>query len=82
MAAATPGSFVYGSLPFPVTLNANTLYYILTQETAGGDQWYDYNTTVQTTSVAGVVAAAYNSGSSYVAPGTSGQTYGPVSFQY
>ncbi len=82
VAGGTQGAFVYTSLGSPVTLNANTSYYVITQETQGGDQWYDYNTAVQTTSVATVSSAVYNSGSSYIAPGSIGQTYGPVDFVY
>jgi len=36
------GQFKYATLASPVTLAANTRYYLLSQETAGGDQWYDY----------------------------------------
>ncbi len=82
IADGTPGTFVYVALVSPVTLNANTSYYVVTQETQGGDQWYDYNTTVQTTSVATVTSAVYSSGSLYFAPGSIGQSYGPVDFLY
>ncbi|MBL9156454.1 MAG: fibronectin type III domain-containing protein [Verrucomicrobiales bacterium] len=40
-AGAPAGQMVYGSLPALVTLAANSRYYLLSQETAGGDQWYD-----------------------------------------
>ncbi|MBV9746513.1 MAG: immunoglobulin domain-containing protein, partial [Acidobacteriia bacterium] len=82
MTGATPGYFVYQALPSPVTLNAYATYYFLTQETQGADQWYDYNTTVQTTTAASVTAAVYSYGPSYVTTGYPGQTYGPVDFQY
>ncbi len=77
----TIGSFVYGNLTSPVTLSANTAYYVLTQETVGGDQWYDNDTTVQTASVATVDFAAYSSGASYLTD-WSNREYGPVDFVY
>ena len=43
-AGASSGQFQYTSLAAPITLAANTSYYLLSQETAGGDQWYDYAT--------------------------------------
>ena len=64
-----------------ITLSANTSYYILTQETAGGDEWYDWDTTAQTTSVAGLVASEYGLPYSSIS-GSSGHLYGPVDFQY
>ncbi|HLG98152.1 MAG TPA: N,N-dimethylformamidase beta subunit family domain-containing protein [Bryobacteraceae bacterium] len=81
-AAATAGGFAFSNLAAGVTLNANGLYYVLTQEALGGDQWYDYDTTVQTTGAAAVTSAVYGSGSGYVIVGSSGHAYGPVDFQY
>ena len=82
VSGGTAGTFVYSSLASPVTLSANTSYYVVSQETLGGDQWYDYNTTVQTTSVAAVSSAVYSGTSSYITPGSWWQTYGPVNFLY
>ena len=82
VATGTAGTFAYVALASPITLNANTSYYIVSQETQGGDQWYDYNTIVQTTTVAAVSSAVYGNGSSYTAPGSTGQTYGPLDFLY
>ncbi len=78
----TPGTFAYATLSSPLTLSANTAYYVVTQETFGGDSWYDYNSSVQTTSVATATSAVYSSGASYVALGGPGQAYGPVDFVY
>jgi hypothetical protein len=80
--AGTPGTFAYATLSSPVTLSANTAYYVVTQETFGGDSWYDFNSSVQTTSAATATSAVYSSGSSYVTLGSAGQTYGPVDFVY
>ena len=41
-AGAPTGQFQYTPLATAVTLAANTSYYLLSQETAGGDQWYDF----------------------------------------
>jgi len=82
-ATAADGEFVYGVLENPVTLSANTDYYVVSQEVAGGDHWYDLNTTVQTTGVASVTSAVYGDGvSSYTRAGGQGQTYGPVDVLY
>ncbi|MBV9745880.1 MAG: hypothetical protein JO099_19120 [Acidobacteriia bacterium] len=81
--SGSPGNFAYTPLSSPVTLNANTVYYVVTQEVAGGDVWCDYNgTIVQTTNAATVTSAVYSSGSAYIVTGGSGQTYGPVDFRY
>jgi hypothetical protein len=82
VATGTPGTFAYATLSSPVTLSANTAYYVVTQETFGGDPWYDYDSSVQTTSAATVTSAVYSSGSSYVTLGSTAHTYGPVSLQY
>ena len=83
VAGGTAGTFVYAALAAPVTLSANTAYYILSQETQGGDQWYDLNTTALTTTDATLAAAAYGTGSSYApVSATAGHTYVPVNFQY
>jgi hypothetical protein len=36
------GQFEYVSLATAVTFAANTSYYLLSEEMAGGDQWYDF----------------------------------------
>jgi hypothetical protein len=82
-ASGTTGTFNYGSLASPVTLGANTTYYILSQETLGGDQWYDSNTTAQITSDATLAGAVWGTGSPYaLVAGTAGQMYVPVNFEY
>ncbi|HLG98216.1 MAG TPA: hypothetical protein VKX49_18005 [Bryobacteraceae bacterium] len=76
------GAFAYANLANPVVLNAGALYYLVSQESAGGDQWYDHDTTLQTKTIASVTNAVYTSGSSYVLTGNPGQSYVPVDFQY
>ena len=79
---ATAGSFIYGALPSAVILQPNTSYYILTQETFAGDQWYDLNTTVSANSEATITAPVYSLGSGYIfVGGMPGHSYGPVDFQ-
>jgi hypothetical protein len=83
LGGATPGSFVYGTLPSPVTLQANTTYYILSQEIQGADFWYDLNTAVQTSSDAALNGPAYGAGSPFVLmPNLAGHMYVPVDFKY
>ena len=81
-AGGTAGSFVYGNLASPVTLNANGVYYLLTLETFGADQWYDYDSSVQSTTVAAVTSAVYGGGPPYVTIGAAGRSYAPLDFQY
>lgn len=76
------GQFVYAGLPSSVVLNANTTYFVLSQEASGNDFWYDYNTVVQTTSAATATSAVYGTGAPYTSIGTPGQTYVPVDFLY
>src|SRR5215472_3042993 len=56
----TPGSFACTNLANGITLNANSSYMVLSQETAGGDTWVDYDTTVTNTSDAAITNAAYS----------------------
>ena len=76
----SPGTFVYSNLLAPVTLQANTNYYIVSLETSGADSWYDKNTTEQTTNVGTIAAAVY--GTPYIVAGSVGNTFGPLDFKY
>ncbi len=82
MSGGTPGSFVYGNLASPVTLNAGATYYVLSQETSSGDQWYDVNSTIQTTGIASELSAVYFYNGSYITLGSAGHTYVPLDFTY
>ncbi len=83
MSGGTAGSFVYASLPAAVTLDANSTYYIVSQETSGGDQWYDFNTTIATTNVAAAKTSVYSyDGATYIVIGPPNQSYGPVNLVY
>jgi len=50
--SAASGQYIYGHLPFPVMLSANTTYYLISTESGGGDTFYT-NTAV--TPVAGLL---------------------------
>jgi RHS repeat-associated protein len=83
MAGGTHGQFKYAPLAAPVTLAANTSYYVLSTETAGGDVWYDYSgTTLTTTGAASVNNGAYGDGVNWGPAGGAGNCYVPVDFQY
>lgn len=92
---AKVGKFVKGLFvdpitltPKPITLTANTEYYIVSSETAGADQWADHITqgnltTVGTTGDAVVESAVFGDGiATYTRAGNPGQTLGPVNVLY
>jgi hypothetical protein len=72
MTGGTNGVFKYVNLPTPITLGANTSYYVVSQETKNKDSWYDSDTTVATTSLATVNGRVTSSN------GTSWSTAGAV----
>ncbi|MBZ5583903.1 MAG: putative Ig domain-containing protein [Acidobacteriia bacterium] len=81
MAAPASSSFVYADLPAPATLNAGQAYYVVTQESPGGDSLYEATATVQTTSAATVIGpVSYRRSWSVTAAPSC--TYGPVDFKY
>lgn len=78
-----PGQFSYGNLSTPVTLSAGTTYWILSQETFGGDTWYDWNTNVTTTGVASDIGAVWGSGPGDWHPfSVNNCSFVPVDFKY
>jgi hypothetical protein len=84
MSGETAGDFTYATLSSPVVLAAGSSYYLVSQETFGGDQYYGAeDTTVTTTAVATEVSGVYGAGGgAWSFNGDAGQTYGPVDFQY
>jgi hypothetical protein len=75
----TSNDFVYGILPAPIVLAANAGYYVVTHETAGGDQWFNNDTTVVTAAVASVTSAVFSDEvSPFVRDLAPGHSYGPV----
>jgi hypothetical protein len=82
LAGGTAGQFSYAALGSPVTLAANTAYYLVSAETSGGDPWYDLDTTITSTSVGSNNGPVYGSGSWTVIGSLAGQAYVPVNFKY
>lgn len=81
---ATAGQFKYEALASPVTLAANTAYYVVSQETSGADSWYDLNTLVTPTPAGSIIGPAWSGGgTSYTYySGSPNQSYVPVNFKY
>jgi hypothetical protein len=82
MVGGTNGEFKYVSLSSAVTLDANTNYYVVSEEANGMDQWYDSNTEVAPREVATVSGRVSSSnGTTWDTSGaTPGTSYGPVDF--
>ncbi len=79
MAGCTPGQFVYSSIT-PITLAAGASYYLASQETQGGDRWYDQGS-ISTKTDAVVKSAAYLYNGTWY-PAGAAYTYVPPNFQY
>ena len=83
MAAGTASNgFKYVTLAAPVTLAANTAYYVASQETNGGDQWYDSNTVLTTTNIGVVNNAVQKPNNNWQSAGSTNNSFGPVDFKY
>lgn len=81
LAGCTPGQFVYSPVA-PFSLLPGVSYYLVSQETSGGDRWYDIGA-VSGTAFAAVNSAVYSTnGSNWIVAGGSNTSYVPVSFQY
>jgi hypothetical protein len=78
---ATAGTFKYVALGSPVTLAANTSYYLLSSEGHGADRWYDDNTTLATNQIAVINDSEYYNGT-YNNNMTVGHSYVPLDFIY
>ncbi len=84
MSGCTVNQFKYAQLSSPVTLSANTNYYVVSYE-VGGDLFHDWTGTwLTTSSVASVTAAVYTTdgGQTWGTPTGSGNSYVPVGFEY
>ncbi len=80
---APSGAFIYASLSSPVVLAAGQHYYVMSTEAVGGDQWYDYETVLTTTTAATVMNIAYIDATGACNAGaSSGHSYGFPSFKY
>jgi hypothetical protein len=77
--------FAHATLEPAVVLNANSEYYVVSHEAAGGDVFHEVlDTIVTTTEVAQVTSGVYNDDADprYRRFGAAGNTYGPVDFIY
>jgi hypothetical protein len=82
MAACIAGQFVYAAPSSSITLSANTAYCLASQETNGGDLWYDHDT-LTTTNIATENAYVYSAdGLNFISLGSANTSYGPVSFSH
>lgn len=81
-AGGVAGEISYAALATPVTLNANTPYYIVSQEVASGDRFYNHDTAVTTTSVGAVTSSVNGTGTTYNEDSAPGMSYALVDFQY
>jgi len=82
-AGGVVGQFKYQPLLTPVGLQANTMYYLVSQEVSGGDRWYGVNGTVLTTLNAATVNSGVFMGNGYgwSLAGSPAHAYGPVDFK-
>jgi RHS repeat-associated protein len=83
-AGAPAGQFAYVALNQSVLLAANTVYFLVSQETSGGDYWYDHTTTVTPTSAASFTGSAYrlNGVTTFAVTAVNNRSYVPVSLKY
>lgn len=84
MNGCAPGQFVYVNIPPGLPLAVGTPYYLATQETAGGDRWYDYGGSAIQVSTGMVTGSVYQyAGQTAWNPvGVPNTAYGPPNFQY
>src|ERR1019366_8223400 len=78
----SPGQFVYAPLSSVVTLAANTAYYLVGQETSGGDQWDDLGPVTAAGAVTVNSAATFLAGFGFTAVGGANNSYVPVNLLY
>ena len=82
MSGCVPGQFQFAALPIPLTLQAGASYYLASQESSGGDRWYDHGA-VSTTPVAAVNTAIYSyDGLAWISANSFGMSYGPPNLRY
>ncbi|MEO8426812.1 MAG: Ig-like domain-containing protein, partial [Verrucomicrobiota bacterium] len=82
MAGGTAGQFTYVALANAITLPANTAYYLVSQETSGGDKWATSNTTITTTPAATCNGALLSNSASWTFRPPANTTFGPVNLKY
>jgi hypothetical protein len=80
MTACTAGQFVYTALPASLSLGAGMSYYLVSQEAAGGDRWYDFGL-ISARAVASVNSAVYSFGGRWILMGGTNMSYVPPNFK-
>ena len=80
--SGAPGQFAYATLPQPITLAANTTYYLVSQEVAGGDQFYNAGPVSATPAVTINSSIVYAPGIGYIPVGPHNYSSGPVNLLY
>jgi hypothetical protein len=58
MSGCTPGQFSWSALPSPIFLNPGVTYYLVSEEFAGGDLFYEKGP-ITTLDFASVISAVY-----------------------
>jgi sugar lactone lactonase YvrE len=81
LSGATSGQYAYVALTSPITLLANTSYYVVSQEFVGGDAWYDISQ-VASSPAAAVSGGVYQNGSDYVSGSGNNLSYVPANFLF
>jgi hypothetical protein len=81
-ASSGAGAFKYAVLSSPVSLTAGNRYWILSDETNGGDQWYNGDSAVSFTADFSSIFSAYFVSVGDFGSEVSGKNHGPVSFKY
>ena len=82
MLGGLPGEFKYESLFFPITLEPQVNYFLVSEEIVDGDSWYDVTRTTVSSSSAATVAGGVFGGPPWTMGGLPDHVYGPVSFRY
>lgn len=82
MSGGTANQFKYSSLAAPVALNPGSVYYLVSSETAGGDQWYDASSTLTTDNAATCLGGVYWDGGTWLVKGNTNNAFVPLDFTY
>jgi hypothetical protein len=85
MKGSTPGDFVFGTLPKPVSLRPGETYLLVSSESVSnnvGDYFYDERSRVDTAAGVHVEHAVYLDGTTWRRLGQENETFGPVNFRY
>ncbi len=82
MTGGTVGEFKYVTLGSTITLSPNTAYFLVSNETQGGDSWYGADSKVTTTDAAICQGGVYWDGGGWITAGGQGNALVPVDFTY